>query len=424
MIIMGRNTKIVGGVVLAAALGLGYVGVDRKIEEVKSERANHALELKENGLFSSASYEFENGYLDFAKANYDSAQAVFPDSDLNLDLGNRITSALVERDSLRLVAILEERKTQRENEMRADFGPVNPRSGLTEYNVKPEENLWTATGYFMDVQNFDRVDERKTFEPWSQSYDLLVKEGKNPDSLEVGNSVSFKVTEEQREQAQLDFEKYLLNEATGVLRSDRESINSLRTEIGNNATSIYVGIINGPMADLKKELDGTLLDIQKFSEVAVRERIYGIEFLDENYDSSLNDGVTRLREMADSLVALDLRNQEINGLLQNGDLEGLIERLLSLGADAELNGKFEDASELRMERQEKVAFDDTFKAHADGRFEDALISLDKAVELHRKREATGFLEKEPAFYDTYAGLRSTIANKIEPISWSSVKSLF
>ena len=71
-----------------------------------------------------------------------------------------------------------------------------------------------------------------------------------------------------------------------------------------------------------------------------------------------------------------------------------------------------DVAELRMERQEKVEFEKTFKAHSDGRLGEALVYLTNAIDLHRNREATGFLEEDPYFYDIYAGLKDKIASEM------------
>jgi len=322
---MGKGAKIFGGVALAAAIGLGYVAIDKRIETVRAEREQMALESKESGLFSNAEGLFENGYLDSAKAKYDSAQAVFPDTYKNEALGIEITDALVARqtrqDSLTFLLNLEKLKEAREGEMRADFGPVDPRSGLMEYSLKGGENLWTAAEYFLSTQNLDREDERRTSDPWSESYDLLVAEGRNPDSLGVSDPVYFKATEEQRIQAQLEQEELVLSNAYMALFENGD-----RTKFGD-------------------------------------------------------------------------------------DLISLSSRVDSFG-NKELSTKLMDVAELRMERQEKVEFEKTFKAHSDGRLGEALVYLTNAIDLHRNREATGFLEEDPYFYDIYAGLKDKIASEM------------
>ena len=318
----------------AAAAIIGTVGIDNYRDNAREKAAYEAQVVEKNRLFSDARFEFKYGDLDMADAKYDSAQAVFPDITQEVALGEDIDRKLMTRkakqDSLDFLAFLEARKLEREAEMRADFGPVNPRTGLMEYSIKPGENLWNAASYFLATQNLDRTEERRTFDVWSPTYDMLVAEEIDPDSVETGMPVYFKATEEQRIEAQLIQENQVLTEVNEFLGGSED--------------------------------------------------IVGKDFI-QLYEIVSNQG------------------------------------------NEELATKIIDVAELSMAREEKAEFEKCFKAHAAGNLEEAVIGLDNAVNLHRRREVTGFLAEDISFYETYSALRDQIVAENSDSSWSEVKVL-
>jgi len=210
---------VMGGLTL---FGLGWWGLDSALDHFKTRRAETAAHearvQHELSLFNQSQDAFHKGNYSDALKLYDKAEGVFSESEIDPVFRAQVAEAEAKKvisDRIDAAERAEEEKIAR---LRSEFVPVEgDTTGLVEYKITPDENLWVAAEHTSYVHNLgDSVDKRSVYEIWGEAYDLLKSKGVNPDSLEVGDSVFFRTLhsspvdlEEKVEESQEEFDERL-----------------------------------------------------------------------------------------------------------------------------------------------------------------------------------------------------------------------